>query len=381
MAGLYIHIPFCKQACHYCNFHFSTTFDSYRQAMIVSLQKELILQADFFGKTPFLLDSVYFGGGTPSLLSPVELQSIWETILKHFRLKTGAEVTLEANPDDINAVFLSALRDTPVNRLSIGIQSFRDEDLRFLNRSHDAKAARNALDLCRQAGMDNISADLIFGIPGSDINRLEKDVNILSHHGIPHISAYGLTVEPKTALESMISKGKAKPVCDEQSGTQMEWLMKRLPELGYEQYEISNYALPGMEARHNSSYWEEEPYLGIGPGAHSFIGEQRRWNISSNAAYIRSINSGQIPAEAEKLTPVDRFNEYIMTGLRTRKGISSEQMQKKFGEPLTEHFLREALMFIEEGSLLKNGDIFTLSPKGKLQADFISQTLFYIHDS
>jgi oxygen-independent coproporphyrinogen III oxidase len=381
MAGIYLHIPFCKQACHYCNFHFSTTFESYRAGMINALQKEISLRAEFFGTTSRMLDSVYFGGGTPSLLTAAEHQTIWETIFRHFSLKPGAEVTFEANPDDMTDAWLQELRNTPVNRLSIGIQSFHEPDLQYLHRVHNSLQAREAIRKAMQAGIRAISADLIFGIPGSGPHRLEHDARLLTQLGVDHISAYGLTVEPRTALEKMIGLGKRKAVDEEQSAAEMEFIMQLLPDLGFEQYEISNFAVPGHEAVHNSHYWSGQPYLGIGPGAHSFQGNIRSWNPPNNAAYMNSIQRGVLALEAEVLSIRDQFNEMIMTRLRTAQGIGFSDIKTRFGRSYQHHFLTEIRPFLHSGDVTEHAGYYQLSFQGRLKADFISQQLFIIDEN
>jgi oxygen-independent coproporphyrinogen-3 oxidase len=381
MAGIYIHIPFCKQACHYCNFHFSTTYSSYKTAMVNAIQREIILQADFFGTTNKELDSVYFGGGTPSLLNAQEHLTIWESLLSRFKLKTGAEITFEANPDDMSDEWLQHLRDTPVNRLSIGIQSFHEQDLKYLHRAHSGHDARTAVEKALRAGITQISTDLIFGIPSSGSKRLESDARLLTQLGVDHISVYGLTVEPMTALEKMIHSGKRTAVDEEKSASEMELIMELLPSLGLEQYEISNFAAPGHEAVHNSHYWEGEPYLGIGPSAHSFVGNVRAWNISNNAAYIKSIHQNVLPAEREILSMKDRFNEVVMTRLRTKKGLDTTYIYSEFGPSFGQHLEKELDIFVQAGEVLKTESIFSLSKAGRLKADYITQQLFLLNES
>jgi oxygen-independent coproporphyrinogen III oxidase len=381
MAGIYIHIPFCKQACHYCNFHFSTTFSSYKTAMVNALQREIILQADFFGTTNKELDSVYFGGGTPSLLSAAEHITIWETLLSRFKLKSGAEITFEANPDDMSDEWLQHLRDTPVNRLSIGIQSFHEQDLKYLHRAHSGQDARTAVEKAIRAGISQISADLIFGIPSSGSERLESDARLLTQLGVDHISVYGLTIEPRTALDKMIQSGKRTAIDEEKSASEMELIMELLPSLGLEQYEISNFAAPGHEAIHNSNYWEGKPYLGIGPSAHSFIKNVRSWNIGNNTAYIKSIHQNSLPSEQEILSDRDRFNEVVMTRLRTKKGLDAKYVQSQFGESFRQHLEKELEIFLKSGEVRKTDSIFSLSTSGKLKADYITQQLFLLHES
>lgn len=378
MAGIYIHIPFCKQACHYCNFHFSTTFESYRIPLINSLQKEIVQRKDFFATTADGIGSVYFGGGTPSLLQPKELYELISVIWNTFNIQADAEITLEANPDDLSEEYLSFLRDTPVNRLSIGIQSFDENDLKYLHRVHNRKQAIQSLKQAAMMGFTAVSADLIFGIPTSSVNRLEHDVRIFADLGVEHISAYGLTVEPKTALEKMIQLKKTISADDAQVAAEMEWLMDYLPSLGYHQYEISNYSIPGAEARHNSSYWEGKPYLGIGPSAHSYKAPVRSWNLSNNISYIKGISAGEQISSSESLTTADTYNEYVMTALRTSKGVDLLNLQAQYGEAYLTHFSNQIRQFIADEMAFLLDNKIVLSKKGKLFCDQISQSLFYI---
>lgn len=378
MAGIYIHIPFCKQACHYCNFHFSTTFESYRIPLIKSLQKEIIQRKDFFGTTSQRVNSVYFGGGTPSLLHQQELNEIMGVIWSTFNIDADAEVTLEANPDDLSKEYLSFLRDTPVNRLSIGIQSFNQDDLRYLNRAHDKQQAIRSLKMAAMMGFPAVSADLIFGIPTSSVKRLEHDARLFADLGVEHISAYGLTIEPKTALERLIHLKKTKSADELQSAIEMEWLMDYLPSIGYHQYEISNYSIPGAEARHNSSYWEGKPYLGIGPSAHSYKAPVRSWNISNNMSYIKGLSADENISISEELTTADAYNEYVMTSLRTSKGACSLHIQQQFGETYLNYFSNHIHQLVEDGRAIRQDNRIVLTKYGKLFCDLISQSLFYI---
>lgn len=378
MAGIYVHIPFCKQACHYCNFHFSTTFSGYREEMIQSIQREMEMRSAFFTSEEQPVQTLYFGGGTPSLLSFKELDDLTNSLWKTFNIVSDAEVTLEANPDDMSEAFIQHLRNTPVNRLSIGIQSLDEKDLQYLHRAHNAQQAITSVERALSSGIKHISADLIFGIPTSGLDRLKHDVRKFAEAGVEHISAYGLTVEPKTALHTLIKRKKYLPVDEMKSATEMEWLMEFLPEIGYRQYEISNYALPGAESKHNSSYWERKPYLGLGPSAHSFKDRIRCWNVANNTKYIQSIKSGQPYFEEEILSEEDQYNEYVMTGLRTQKGVSDIYLKATFHDRILQYFQHQIQPFIQDALVIKYSHQYTLSPKGKLFADQITEALFYI---
>jgi oxygen-independent coproporphyrinogen III oxidase len=346
--------------------------------MIQSIQREIVIRSAFFTSEEQPVQTVYFGGGTPSLLSPEELDNLINSLWKTFNIASDAEVTLEANPDDMSEAFFQHLRTTPVNRLSIGIQSLDEKDLQYLHRAHNAKQAIKSVERALSSGIKHISADLIFGIPTSGLERLIHDVRKFAEAGVEHISAYGLTVEPKTALETLIKRKKYLPVDEMKAATEMEWLMKFLPEMGYLQYEISNYALPGSESKHNSSYWERKPYLGLGPSAHSFRDHTRCWNVANNTKYMESLKTGQPFFEEEILSVEDRYNEYIMTGLRTQRGISDIFLKTTFHEQIQQYFQHQIQPYIQDTMVLKHSHQYTLSPKGKLFADQITEALFYI---
>ena len=382
MAGLYLHIPFCKQACHYCNFHFSTSLKS-KDEMVAAILRELVLQKDYLEGEP--LETIYFGGGTPSLLNRRDLDLIFGEIFKHYQVasdgltlshavtKPGLEVTLEANPDDLTLLKINELRQTPVNRLSIGVQSFSEEDLRFMNRSHNASEALTSIQNAQQAGFGNLSVDLIYGSPTTSHEQWAKNLETVFDLRIPHLSSYCLTVEPKTALAHMIKKGQAKPVDDEHAACQFEFLMEKTAQAGYEHYEISNLALPGHYSRHNTSYWQGKKYLGIGPSAHSFNGLSRQWNVANNAQYIRALQAGELSFEKEILTLVQRYNEYVMTGLRTKWGCSLLKIKELGFEA---EFTDVAKQFLADGTMEQVGDIFRLTKSGRFLADGIAAELF-----
>ncbi|MEO7175875.1 MAG: radical SAM family heme chaperone HemW [Saprospiraceae bacterium] len=372
MAGLYIHIPFCKQACHYCNFHFSTSLH-YKKDLVEAINLEIELQRDYLNGEK--LETIYFGGGTPSLLSPSELDSIFKAINTNFKVAPNAEITLEANPDDLKSDQLKALQDSPINRLSIGIQSFRNADLEYMNRSHNAQEAWKSLERARSAGFEKLSLDLIYGVPGLDNKAWEENIRIALDLGPAHISAYCLTVEPKTPLEKRIQKGLSKPVNELEAAEHFEILMDKLESAGFLHYEISNFALPGHLAIHNTNYWKGVHYLGVGPSAHSYDTISRQWNVANNQKYIQSISDGNIPSEKEILSADSIYHEYVMTRLRTSWGIDIEEI-KDMGTAYEENFMRQIESFLQSGQIEQKGGHFTLTRNGKLYADQIAMGLF-----
>ncbi len=375
MAGLYLHIPFCKQACHYCNFHFSTVLRSKPQ-LLEAMLKELNLQRDYLSGTP--LSSIYLGGGTPSLLDLSELTVFFERIYALFGVLPEAEITLEANPDDLTADKLRDLRRyTPVNRLSLGIQSFFEEDLRWMNRAHDARQARRCVPMAIAAGFERLTIDLIYGLPEAPDIRWEENVRTALSFQVPHFSCYALTVEEGTALAHFIRKGKCSPVDEACAARQFEYLMEEMEKHGYEHYEISNFARPGHWAVHNSSYWLGQPYLGIGPSAHSFDGVRRQWNVANNARYIQALQQGQVPFEYEVLTPAQRYNEYVMTRLRTIWGCRLTEMAELGGE-FSEYFEKEIRRFEDGGHVEMKDGCYRLTRRGKLMADHVASSLFWV---
>lgn len=375
MPGLYLHIPFCKQACHYCNFHFSTTLRS-KPEMVEAIARELELQRDYLGGAE--LGSIYFGGGTPSLLDLPELERIFKKIYALHPVSGDAEITIEANPDDLTKEKLHDLRrHTPVNRLSIGIQSFHDDDLRWMNRAHTAAHARHCLYHAAAAGFGDLTIDLIYGAPTTTDAHWAENLRIALEEGIPHLSCYGLTVEEGTALAHFVRAGKSPAPDEEKAARQFEYLQDTLAARGYEHYEISNFALPGRYARHNSSYWRGEPYLGVGPSAHSFDGRSRQWNVANNARYLRALEAGELSFEREELTPAQRYNEYVMTGLRTIWGCELRHIDA-IGPAFSTFFLSEIVPFLHEGAVEQNGETYRLSRAGKLFADRIAAALFWM---
>lgn len=368
MAGIYLHIPFCRQSCHYCNFHFTTSLRR-KNELTAALLKEIVLQKEYLGWE--VVDTIYFGGGTPSLLDPEELNSLLEKIKEHFPLADSLETTLECNPDDVEPSLLSTWQQLGINRLSLGIQSFFDEDLRWMNRAHDAAQAIKALGEVMQV-FPNSTADLIYGTPFLTDEKWKHNVDRMLHMGVPHLSCYALTVEPQTLLNKKIVKGESLPVEPEKQARQFLLLMDWLEEAGFEHYEISNFAKPGFRSRHNSSYWEGKKYLGLGPSAHSFDGVSRQWNIANNQLYIAGIERGVSVWEKEVLTPVQQLNEYIMTSLRTSEGLDLNRLPARQREEIE----REAVIYLEQGNMIKRGEYFILTKKGKLLADRIASDLF-----
>lgn len=373
MAGIYLHIPFCKKACHYCDFHFSTS-PQYKDQMLKALRSEIILRKNYPGKEE--IETIYFGGGTPSLLSADELQILISEITKQFNVSSNAEITLEANPDDLNPQKVRELRQTPVNRFSIGVQSFFEEDLKWMNRAHKAAEAQSSIKRVQDAGFENISVDLIYGFPLLSNEKWESNIQRLVDYQVPHISSYSITVEPKTALSAFIIKGKQAAMDENQSASQFLILIDQLLESGFEHYEISNFARPGMHSRHNSNYWEGVNYMGIGPSAHSFNGESRQWNVSNNSRYINEIELKKIPAETEVLSTENRINEYIMTTLRTSKGMDLRLISEKFGSDYSNEIYNGLEPFLDKEWISINEQLVILTREGKLFADHIASELF-----
>lgn len=373
MPGIYLHIPFCKKACHYCDFHFSTT-PHYKDEILKAIRSEISLRKDYLGNEK--IETIYFGGGTPSLLSADELQLLILEITDNYDVSSSAEITLEANPDDLSPQKVRELRQTPINRFSIGIQSFFEDDLKWMNRAHTAREAHSAVKRVQDAGFENITTDLIYGFPLLSDEKWEYNIHQLIELQVPHISSYSMTVEPATALSHFIKTGKQKPMDENQSAAQFIVLMDLLQEAGFEHYEISNFAKPGMHSRHNSNYWEGVKYLGIGPSAHSYNGESRQWNISNNMKYTEAIEMKKIPAEHEILELKDRVNEYIMTSLRTSKGMDLEKISKNFGSDYATEIRGGLEPLIDKNWIIDTDQVIILTRDGKLFADHIASELF-----
>lgn len=375
MAGIYLHIPFCKQACHYCDFHFITSL-RYKEDMVAAMKKELRLRKDCFGQEQ--IETIYFGGGTPSVLTAEEIQGILNEITELYPVANHAEITLEANPDDLNAQKVKALRGSPINRFSIGVQSFFDADLLWMNRPHNAIEAEASIKRAQDSGFENITIDLIYGFPLLTDEKWRSNIQKALELEVPHISSYSMTVEPRTALASFINKGKQVSMDDAQSAAQFIVLMDLLNKGGFEHYEISNFAKSGFYSKHNSNYWKGEKYIGIGPSAHSYNGETRSWNIANNNKYLEALNKGIIPETVEELSQLDKVNEYIMTSLRTIWGLDLGRIGSEFGtdyRAMTEESLQ---IFLEKDQLKRNDNIVTLTTSGKLFADHIASELFII---
>jgi len=370
--GVYFHIPYCKKACHYCNFHFSTSIQS-KAELTEAIVKEIELVN---GKDSRLISTIYFGGGTPSLLLRKELKMILDKMKSSFKIIENAEITFEVNPDDVTESMLQFWKEQGINRLSIGIQSFRDEDLKWMNRAHQSSQAIDAVNLAKNVGFDNYSIDLIYGIPGLSDEAWNSNIEQALAFNIPHLSAYALTVEPKTALKSMIEIGKSVDVDEDQQARQFLILSDKMIAAGYEHYEISNFAKPGMRSKHNTSYWNNIPYFGFGPGAHSFDGKSRYWNVSHNSRYIEAIAQEILAYEKEDLTPMQLLNEYIMTSLRTMEGTSLVTIQQKWGEENVIKIQSKLQNWVSQGYINFNGDRFYLTREGKLFADGIAGDLF-----
>ncbi len=374
MAGIYVHIPFCKKACHYCNFHFSTS-TKLQGAFVLAVVKEITLQENYLNQA---VATIYFGGGTPSLLPAKDLETIIKAINQIFLVKTSAEITLETNPDDISIDNLLHWKKIGINRLSIGVQSFFNNDLTWMNRAHNAEQALQSIHLAKKCGFENITIDLIYGTPTLTDQAWQQNVELAINSGVQHLSCYALTVEPKTALHKMIGQKTMENIDPDKQARHFEILMERTSAAGFEHYEISNFALKGYRSQHNSSYWQSKHYLGLGPSAHSFNGESRQWNVASNALYISSLHKNILPFEKEILTPQHRLNEYIMTSLRTIEGIQLPTIRQSFGESAFEKLLHDAASFLASNTLEKNGETLRLTSKGKFLADGIASDLFQL---
>ncbi|MGS2737668.1 radical SAM family heme chaperone HemW [Sinomicrobium sp. M5D2P17] len=374
MGAIYIHIPFCKQACHYCDFHFSTSTGK-KAEMLLALQKELELRKEEFRDE--VVETIYFGGGTPSLLSVDELHRIIEAVYANYTVDENPEITLEANPDDLSQDKIIGLGSSPVNRLSIGVQSFFDRDLQWMNRAHNGGEAHKCLSAAREY-FDNITIDLIYGIPGMDHTRWRENLDRALEYDIPHISAYALTVEPKTALDKFIRSGKASAPDETHAGEQFTILMDVLRDKGFVHYELSNFGKEGYFSRNNTSYWLGKKYLGIGPSAHSYDGKSRSWNVANNALYLKSLSRGELPQETEVLTTTDRYNEYIMTGLRTIWGVSLKRLAEDFGTKYHDYLLKQTTKYLDNGLLDIREEVLRTTAKGKFLTDGIASDLFYV---
>jgi len=372
MAGLYLHIPFCKQACTYCDFHFSTKQDG-QGRVLSAMRRELLGRR---GEVDTALGSIYFGGGTPSLLGHADITMLLELSREHFVIADAAEVTLEANPDDITEETLERWKTAGVTRMSLGIQSFRDDRLKWMGRAHNADEARRSIELIAKAGFASWTIDLIYGLPEMTLEEWDEQLTIALDHGMPHLSAYCLTVEERTALHHQVKMGLVRPANDEAQVAQFEHLVQRMDHAGRVQYEISNFGRDGHFAVHNSNYWKGVPYIGIGPSAHSFDGVKRRWNVANNARYVDAIDKGERYWEEETLTHAQRVNERLMTGLRTIWGVDLRTL----GDNVLARERPVIDRYSDQGDLFIEGERLLLTPKGRRFADRIASDLFLAAD-
>ena len=377
MAGIYIHIPFCNSKCAYCGFYSIPSLKCKRE-FLETLRQEMVLRKDYLQGAP--ISTIYFGGGTPSILSVEELGTILQKIQTLFAVDSDAEITLEANPDTLSLESLQGLRSIGVNRLSIGIQSFFDEDLRYLSRRHDSRHARECLLWAKEAGFDNVSVDLIYGLPTADAAQWNRNLDLFFETGFPHLSAYALTLEPNAILTKQIEMGKALPVNEDDAVRDYEILCRQAKEAGFLHYEISNYCKPGMHSRHNSSYWFGIPYLGLGPSAHSYDGRSRQWNVSNLERYILSEAHparDAISVTVESLSPEQIYDEYVMLRLRTLWGIDLKYLRRKMGDRFADHCERQAQPLIAQGRLSQTREFLYLTDDQMLFADGIAEALFW----
>ena len=375
MAGLYIHIPFCAKRCLYCDF-FSNTDMKFKEPYVSAVIREMQLRQEYIGEEP--LDTIYFGGGTPSQLQQADFERIFKAIDCLFNISSCKEITLEANPDDMTPEYVASLRNLPFNRVSMGVQSFKEKDLHFLNRRHDREQALRAVGLCKENGIQNISIDLIYGLPGQTLEKWQENLDDAIHLEIPHISAYHLIYEEGTALYKLMEAGKVAPIEEELSVTLFSTLINRLAEAGYLHYEISNFARPGYFSQHNSSYWTGKKYIGIGPSAHSYDGESRQWNISSLPHYLEGIRTGIPNIEIEKLDINTKYKDFIITGLRTMWGIRTANIREQFGEEKQAYLERQAATYLHQGLLIYENDTLTLSKEGIFISDGIMSDLLWV---
>ncbi len=375
MAGIYLHIPFCKQACHYCDFHFSTSTQN-QDDIINAIISEIELREGYLKDK--LIETIYFGGGTPSLLTGGQVKKMLDKIREVYSVGQNAEITLEANPDDLNYIKLEQLKQVGINRLSIGIQSFIERDLSFMNRSHTKDQATKCVSNAQAIGFDNISIDLIYGVPNQTNEEWRNNLRQAISLNIQHISSYCLTVEPKTTLAHMVKKKQVLQVTDEVAEKQFKMLIETLAENGFEQYEISNFAKGGFISLHNSNYWKGVEYIGLGPSAHSFDGNSRQWNFANNNRYMKSLENANLDFEREILTEEQKYNEYILTNLRTKWGLDENQIIQRFSLKISDFFQKEVKKHQKDGFLIQNQKLFKLTNKGQFLADRIASDLFYI---
>lgn len=375
MASIYIHIPYCKQQCNYCNFHFRIVQND-KTEMLKSIKKEIEMRKAYLNGTT--ISSIYFGGGTPSILKKEEITRLVNTVYRHFTIDMDAEITLECNPDDLNTKMLSDLKEIGINRLSIGIQSFDDADLKFMNRSHNVKEALECIRLSKKAGFDNITIDLIYGLPNQSNEKWEKNLKQMLALDIQHFSAYALTIEPKTALKHLIDKKKVTPLEEKITVEHFNTLVQIATENNFIHYEISNFGKKDFFSNHNTAYWRNQYYLGVGPSAHSFNGTSRQWNIASNKQYIEKVNANSSYFEMEELSNAQQYNEYIFTSLRTIWGVNKGNIKGRFGKEIEIHFLKEIKKWEKKKDVINIKGRYSLTQNGKVFADAIASDLFIV---
>lgn len=373
MSGIYIHIPFCKMACHYCNFHFSTSM-RHADDMVNAIRQEIRLRKQD-AKLP--VETIYFGGGTPSVLITQQLRVLLGEVYNQFEVIDNPEITLEANPDDLSSAYILAVQNLGVNRLSIGVQSFLDDELKLMNRAHNASQALSSVERAKKV-FDNVSIDLLFGNPNTTLDDWKRNLDRALQLEVPHISSYALTLEPKTVLERFVDKGLVSTLDENVVEAQFHHLVDTLTQAGYDHYELSSFGKAGYHSQNNMGYWQGKTYLGIGPSAHGFDGNQRYWNVSNNASYMQQITKGELPQTIEKLSVVDRFNESIMVGLRASWGVSLQAMENDLGLRYRQHLEDQAKRFVDEGLLHIDNNALKTTPKGAFLADGISADLFLI---
>ena len=375
MSGIYIHIPFCKQACHYCDFHFSTSMKK-KEEMVLALSKEIQMRKN--ESSVKIIETIYFGGGTPSVLTSDEINFLIDTVYQNYQVVENPEITLEANPDDLSQERILELATSKINRLSIGIQSFFEDDLQMMNRAHNSAEAQKCLEIATLY-FDNISIDLIYGIPRMTNEKWNQNIEKALSFGIPHISSYALTVEPKTALNKLIQTGKIAAPNDDVAQEHFAILVETLEYNGFIHYELSNFAKENYFSKNNSAYWLGKKYIGIGPSAHSYDGFSRSWNVANNSIYLKSIQEDKLPNENEILSATDRYNEYIMTGLRTIWGVSLDRVENEFGTDYLNYLHKQAQKFLNDDLLFIEIDILKPTKKGKFLTDGIASDLFYLN--
>ncbi len=375
MSGIYIHIPFCKQACHYCDFHFSTSMKK-KEEMVLAIAKEIQMRKSEFEKEQ--VETIYFGGGTPSVLTSEEINFLIAAVYSNYSVIENPEITLEANPDDLSSERIIELSKSKINRLSIGIQSFFEDDLQLMNRAHNSAEAKKCLEEATKY-FDNISLDLIYGIPRMSNEKWKQNIETALSFGIPHISSYALTVEPKTALNKLIQTGKIATPKDEVAQEHFAILVETLEANDFIHYELSNFGKENYFSKNNSAYWLGKKYLGIGPSAHSYDGISRSWNVSNNAIYLKSIQDNKLPNETEILSIADRYNEYIMTGLRTIWGVSLDRIKTEFGDEYLNYLSKQSQKFLDDDLVFIENNILKPTPKGKFLTDGIASDLFYLN--